>query len=194
MAEPPPQVPPLPLFASEQAQRAHCARRRRWRRRALPLALGIVALASTIALPPRPLLVWNASASAPIGLYAVTARRTFARGDMAIVRLPASLRRLAARRHYLPRGLPLVKRVAGVAPDRICAQGVRITINGHLAAIRRIRDGLGRPLPQWQGCRPLGAGALFLLMTGRADSFDGRYFGISEPGDIIGKATPLWLP
>ena len=38
------------------------------------IGLGAAALATTIALPPTPWLVWNASASAPIGLYAVSGR------------------------------------------------------------------------------------------------------------------------
>src|SRR3546814_19711190 len=37
----------------------------------IALALLGCGIAATIAVPPRPLLVWNASASAPMGLYRV---------------------------------------------------------------------------------------------------------------------------
>lgn len=194
MAEPPPKVRPLPLFAWEQDQRAHHARRCRLRRRGVLLAFGIAALAGTIALSPRPRLLWNASASAPVGLYAIGPVRAPERGDMVIAWPPAWVRDLAARRRYLPRGVPLVKRVAAVAGDRVCASDTRLTINGQLAANRRRSDGVGRPLPHWQGCYRLTPGQLLLLMTRRADSFDGRYFGVSQVGDLVGTATPLWLP
>jgi type IV secretory pathway protease TraF len=29
-------------------------------------------------------------------------------------------------------------------------------------------------------------------MSERADSFDGRYFGVSKQADVIGKARLLW--
>jgi type IV secretory pathway protease TraF len=47
-------------------------------------------------------------------------------------------------------------------------------------------------MPRWTGCRRLGPGVLFLLCPGRADAFDGRYFGISRRAEIIGTATLLW--
>ena len=62
------------------------------------IGLGAAALATTIALPPTPWLVWNASASAPIGLYAVSGRQDIASGDMVLVRVPDRWRRLAAER------------------------------------------------------------------------------------------------
>ncbi|QCI79108.1 hypothetical protein E6W36_04565 [Hankyongella ginsenosidimutans] len=54
------------------------------------IGLGAAALATTIALPPTPWLVWNASASAPIGLYAVSGRQDIASGDMVLVRCPTA--------------------------------------------------------------------------------------------------------
>jgi type IV secretory pathway protease TraF len=46
-------------------------------------------------------------------------------------------------------------------------------------------------MPWWSGCIVLRRGALFLLMDS-SDSFDGRYFGPSARGDIIGKVSALW--
>ena len=90
--------------------------------------------------------------------------------------------------------MPLVKRAAAVAGDRVCAQGPLIIINERVVAARRRADVAGRPLPQWQGCRRLVEGEVFLLMAETPDSFDGRYFGVSAPIDLIGRATPVWLP
>jgi len=181
----------LPLFAWGDALRAGRARRTRLRRRAGLIAAGIACLAATVARPPAPLVLWNASASAPVGLYAVTPGAPLARGDMAVAWPPLAVRDLAARRRYLPRGVPLVKRVAAVAGDRVCATGRVVTVNDRTAAIRRPADSAGRRLPGWQGCIRLDRGAVLLLMTEAPDSFDGRYFGITGEGDIVGRATQL---
>ncbi|WP_162986877.1 S26 family signal peptidase [Sphingomonas paeninsulae] len=157
------------------------------------IGLGIAAVVATIVDHPRPRLVWNASASAPVGLYAVTAITTPRRGDLVIAWPPSTMRDLAARRHYLPRGVPLVKRIVAVSGDRICAGGDAISIDDRLVAIRRSRDAQGRSMPQWTGCITLHRGTVFLLMTKAAGSFDGRYFGPTGPQDLIGKATPLWV-
>lgn len=150
-----------------------------------------VALGLTIATPPRPRLVWNVSASAPRGLYWVAPGVAIARGDMAIAHVPGQWRRLAARRRYLPAGVPLVKRVAAHGGDRVCATGAEIQINGRQAAMRRDSDGSGRALPRWSGCVTLGRGMVLLLNASR-ESFDGRYFGPSVSSDILGKAGLLW--
>jgi conjugative transfer signal peptidase TraF len=183
----------LPLFAWGNALRAARARRTKLRRRAGVIAAGIACLGLTIALPPLPRLVWNASASAPIGLYAVSPGALLKRGDMVIAWSPAEARQLAASRHYLPSNVPLVKRIAGIAGDTICAVDRVVAVNGRPVAKRRVADAAGRPLPAWQGCIRLGPGMVFLVMTETPDSFDGRYFGPTLAQDVIGKATPLWL-
>jgi type IV secretory pathway protease TraF len=105
---------------------------------------------------------------------------------------PAPARRLAAARHYLPAAVPLVKRVAAAPGDRVCATRETIFVNGRLAALRRLRDPSGRPMPWWSGCRVLRQGELFLLSPDTPDAFDGRYFGISGSSQIVGKAKLLW--
>ena len=79
----------LPLFAWAEAFRIGRTRRRRLGARAALAALGIGALCATIAVPPSPRLVWNASTSAPVGLYRVMPSAPVATGDMAVAWLPA---------------------------------------------------------------------------------------------------------
>jgi conjugative transfer signal peptidase TraF len=174
-----------------QSLRNARSRRRLLARRSLAIAGLSAALAATIALPPRPFFVWNASASAPIGLYHVGGT-DLATGDMVIAWPPAGIRDFAARRHYLPANVPLVKRVAGESGDTVCALGQEIFVNGRWIAERLVRDGAGRPMPWWTGCVTLRHGAMFLLMTDSPGSFDGRYFGPTGRSDIVGKATLLW--
>lgn len=188
--------PDLPLFAWSDALRRRRMARDRARRRAfatIAVAATIaLALAATIMLPPRPRLIWNASASAPIGLYRVTSGSGLRAGDMVIAWAPAEARMLAARRHYLPLGVPLVKRIAAVSGGRVCAIGPVVSINGKPIATRRRFDRQGRVLPWWRGCARLRAGDLFLLMTDAPDSFDGRYFGPTHAESVVGAAHLLW--
>lgn len=155
-------------------------------------AIAATGAAATLLWPPRPILLWNASASSPIGLYAVAAPDDLDRGDRVIAWAPAWARSFAADRGYLPSNVPLVKRVAAVPGDRVCAAGEAIHVNGRLEVLRRLDDAQGRPLPWWTGCVDIAAGELFLLMPGSAGSFDGRYFGVTDRRDVVGEATLLW--
>lgn len=159
---------------------------------AMMAVLGIAALGSTEIAHPMPRLVWNVTASAPVGLYRVEAAVALQRGDFVLAWLPDAVRELAAERAYLPANVPLVKRVAALAGDTICREQARVTINGIAAATARRADSRGRSLPQWNGCRTLGQKEVFLLMPTVPDSFDGRYFGPIATSSIIGKLVPLW--
>lgn len=181
---------PLLAWGDELRRRA---RQRRRLLRSLTLGIGCLPLAVTILVPPKPRLVWNASASAPIGLYAVTPGAAVERGDIVVARPPDPVRALAGRRHYLPVGVPLVKRIAAAPGDEVCAIGPRLFLNGEPLAERRRADAEGRPLPWWNGCLHLGPHRFLLLMTDAQMSFDGRYFGPSDARDLLGKATALWL-
>lgn len=179
------------LLAWGETLRTEKRRRVRLRGHILFVGAGTLILLLSAALPPAPLLVWNASASAPIGLYAVAPGAFVEPGDMVVARVPKRYRLLAATRRYLPRNVPLVKRVAAYAGDEVCGLGRDIFINGRWTASRRAADATGLPLPWWSGCLVLRGRQLFLLMDSPA-SFDGRYFGPTDGDDVIGKATLLW--
>ena len=168
--------------------------RRRTRRRLGLLALiGVMAalLAASMLWKPPVLLVWNASASAPTGLYGLRPKAPVRRGDMVIAWTPGPARELAARRHYLPANVPLVKRVAAAPGDEVCAAAGSVLINRRPVARRQRVDGAGRPMPWWNGCRHLAAGEYFLLMESPG-SFDGRYFGVTRREELVGQAVLLW--
>lgn len=173
-------------------------RQLRARRRPVLLfgGLGLALMAATATLDfvwhPAPRLVWNASASAPIGLWRIAPGASVQTGDMVLAHMPASVSDLAARRRYLPANVPLLKRIAARTGDTVCATGAVITVNAVPVAMRLAADRLGRPLPWWQGCETLQDGRIFLL-TDTPYSFDGRYFGAVSTASVIGKATPLWL-
>lgn len=181
-----------PLLDWGEQLRATKRKRRILGRRVTVAGIGITLLGLTIAFPPAPRLVWNASASAPVGLYAVTLGAPVDAGDMVIARLPDPWRMMAAQRRYIPANVPLVKRVAAVAGDEVCALGQEIFVNGKWVVERRIADAKGRPMKWWSGCVRLRGRQLFLLMSDSPASFDGRYFGVTEGGLVVGKARLLW--
>lgn len=154
---------------------------------------GIVAacLATKSGVMP-PILIWNASASAPIGLYLRRDETGVSHGDLVLVEPPRALARFADERHYLPFGVPLIKRIAALSGSTICGQGDTVSIDGKVLLKRQKRDGRGRSLPAWSGCHRLNADEVFLAMEGVPGSFDGRYFGALPVTTIRGRLVPLW--
>lgn len=182
--------------ARHRSARAAGADRRQGRAWLAPMptiaaAAAIAGAAATFGCSPRPLLLWNASASSPLGLYLLYPPGRPAPGETVIAWPPAQARRLAAARGYLPASVPLVKRVAAAGGDRVCARADAVSVNGPLAALRRPSDPSGRPLPWWSGCALLRPGELFLLSDSPA-AFDGRYFGITQARDVIARARLIW--
>ena len=166
-------------------------RRRHARATLESMTLGVVMLGLSAVLRPIPRLVWNASASAPIGLYGVVPHAAITRGDLVLAVLPPAARTLAAERNYLPMGVPVAKHVAALAGDTVCSRGDIITIDGRTVAKRLSTDTHGRALPAWTGCQTLRRDQMFLLNT-PPDSFDGRYFGPVERRAILGKLVAIW--
>lgn len=153
---------------------------------------GAILVAGPVLFVSTPRLVWNASASLPVGLYRVHAVERLAVGDIVLVRTPPALVPLFAERGYLPAGVPLLKRIAALPGSAVCRAGLQIAIDGTYAGLAREGDQLGRALPVWQGCWLLGFGEVFLMNRGVPDSLDGRYFGAVPVASIIGLAGPLW--
>ena len=159
--------------------------------RAVILFAAGIAIAALF-MPEKPRLSWNASASAPVGLYLASCARNLTRGDLVLAEPPEQVRPFAATRGYLPLHVLLVKRIAALSGDRVCALENRVIIDGRVVALRREWDGRHRVLPRWQGCRTLGGNDVFLLMADVPASFDGRYFGAVSRGAVLGKLKPLW--
>jgi len=154
----------------------------------LGLMAGVAFLAASC-FPKRPLLVWNASTSVPVGLYRI-APSVPGLGDLALARLTGPIAELADHRGYLPRNAYLLKPVAAVGGDRVCRFGVHVFVRHRLAALALGRTTATHPMPNWQGCRTLRNGELLLLADDRA-SFDGRYFGPLGREHIVGHAVRL---
>ena len=158
------------------------------------LIAGIVAAATlaTLAMPVSRFAIWNRTASVPTGLYLIRGAASLHVGERVAIDPPPDLRRLLAERHYLPDGIPLLKRIAAVRGQRVCRFAHSVTIDGEFVGVARARDRLGRPLPTWFGCHKLRSGELFLMNPAAPDSVDGRYFGMLRMARVIGRAVPVW--
>ncbi|TPG38933.1 S26 family signal peptidase [Sphingomonas koreensis] len=156
-------------------------------------AVALAALTMPLIAQPNLRLVWNVSASVPLGLYRIEPGRHPLVGELAAVRPSPALARLMADRHYVEQGALLVKPVAAVTGARVCRRGHTVTIEGLRVASALDHDRFGRDLPRWSGCRALGASDYFLLARNVRASFDSRYFGPVAATSVIGRATPLWV-
>jgi conjugative transfer signal peptidase TraF len=150
-----------------------------------------VSFAAIAITDPLPRVIWNASASAPLGLYRIQPDRDPALGALVAVAPPEPLSRWMAGRGYLGDGVPLLKYVAAKAGQRACRIGRTVSVDARPIAIALGHDRLGRPLPVWQGCRTLAADELLLLNPEHPDSLDSRYFGPLSASTVLGRAVPI---
>jgi len=140
-----------------------------------------------------PLVVYNASGSAPLGFYYLE-NRLPGRGELAVFKPTPAIELLIIAHEILPMPVPLIKQVVAVEGDEVCRSNDptdAIMIGGRLLAEVQATDHAGRPMPSWEGCLRLISGEYFLLQP-HPLSFDSRYFGPVLRCDILGVARPLW--
>jgi conjugative transfer signal peptidase TraF len=141
---------------------------------------------------PVPKLIWNATASVPIGLYAMRPAGALRVGELLVVKPPEPLATFLDERRYLPKGVPLLKRVLALPRQVVCRTDRTITVDGAAMGEALNRDRRGRPLPAWRGCHTVAPGEVFLMNRQSEDSLDSRYFGPLPVTTIAGRADPLW--
>ena len=152
----------------------------------------VLGVALSVLFRPAPRLIWNASASVPIGLYAVRPSGALHVDELLVVMPPQPLATFLDERHYLPKGVPLLKHVLALPGQTICRSDRTITVDGVTMGEALDRDHLNRSLPVWHGCRVVADGEVFLMNRQSGDSLDGRYFGLLPTISIVGRADPLW--
>ena len=150
-------------------------------------ALAVAAIASKPLINPVPLFIWNASNSVPIGLYLLSKRQPNF-GEIAVIRPPEWVEIYASSRGYLPLQTPLLKPVRAIKGSIVCRFGRYISIDGKLVSRAKYLDTNHRMLPVWKGCRTLKSDEILVLGQHR-DSFDSRYFGPVDRGQVLGTAV-----
>ena len=155
------------------------------------ISVAVVLLLSTIGgVPPR--YIWNASSSVPIGRYRLQPATTLAVTELVAIQPPDLLAAFLDLNGYLPIGVPMLKRVLALPGQTVCRSYLTIAVDGIDVGEARERDGRGRPLPVWHGCRIVADGDLFVMNWQSIDSLDSRYFGPLPASAVIGRAVPVW--
>lgn len=150
-------------------------------------AIALSACAACTRAQPAAWLV-NETPSLPRGIYHLSLAPV-SRGAIVAVTPPRPARQYL-RQLGAPPGARLLKRVAAVRGDTVCRHGQQLTWpRGAVTALSV--DRRGRPLPQWQGCRPLG-GDEVLVLGDTPNSFDSRYFGPVRTTEIDGPYREAW--
>jgi type IV secretory pathway protease TraF len=115
---------------------------------ALVTVLASVAVIETMLGPkPAPRFVWNASESVPTGLYQVQPTRPLVVTTLVVAYPPEPLATLLEDGGYLPRDVPLIKRILALPGQTVCRTGPTIAVDGTEMGVARERDHRGRVLP-----------------------------------------------
>jgi conjugative transfer signal peptidase TraF len=145
---------------------------------------------------------FNSTPSFPRGLYWITAT-PIERGSLVLACPPPSEAIAEARRRgYLDAGFcpggsaPLIKRVAALGGDWVTVAPAGVEVNGSTLPNSRplAADADGRPLPVYRTeGRTLAPGEVLLMSDFNPLSFDGRYFGPIERGQVQAVVRPVWV-
>lgn len=154
------------------------------------IGVGAIVLSTAIDMPT--VFLWNASPSAPIGLYRLQSIDNLEPRDLVAVAAPDPIAAFIAERGYLPPDIPLLKHVAGLPGQIVCRLGRSITVDGVAVGEAQHTDSRRRPMPVWQGCRRITANDVFLMNPDAENSLDGRYFGPIPRNALLAEAIPIW--
>ncbi len=142
----------------------------------------------------------NLTPSMPLGLWQVSGAADVRRGAAAVVCTPrGDATRVGRERGYIgpgacPNGTePLLKVVAAVAGDTVAVTPDGLAVNGEAlpGTGRRTHDTAGRELRAWPaGIYTVQPGTAWVV-TPAPDSWDSRYWGPVQAGDVLGTARPM---
>jgi type IV secretory pathway protease TraF len=118
--------------------------RLRW---AIATCAATLAVALSADFHPLPKLIWNTSASVPIGLYAVRPAGALHATELVVVQPPDALASFLDKRHYLPNGAPMLKRVLALPGQTVCRADRAIT-SRHFGPLP-VTAIVGRADPLW---------------------------------------------
>ncbi|WP_026941032.1 S26 family signal peptidase [Hellea balneolensis] len=155
------------------------------------ITMAVIATSAEIAFPPKPLILYNPSPSAPIGFYKLNTDVPPTLGAQVAAYAPEWARKMADERGYLPYDYPLIKPVMAVSGDEVCyhKSGVRVP-NGAVIPVLG-RDHSGREMPALSGCIFLKSDEYFIASPDVQAGFDSRYFGPVKLTDILGQVEYL---
>jgi conjugative transfer signal peptidase TraF len=176
-------------------------RARRWRR-VVPLAWRLGSPLAALGACGLAGLRLNLTGSLPVGLYRVSAAAPV-REAIVLTCLPPSVAAFARARGYVPSGgacpggaLPVGKPIRAIAGDTVTVTPTGLLVNGRPVPNSRAlaADRQGRPLPRLAVRRyVVRPGTVWVVSSYSRFSFDSRYFGAVETGQIRANVRRLWF-
>ncbi len=157
----------------------------------IAVTLLIVATGTEISFPPKPKLLYNPSASAPIGWYKLESKSPLKIGDQVAAYAPDWARKLADERRYLPYEYPMIKTIWASSGTQICTKNNLVSVPNYPVITSLPQDSLGRNMPKLSGCFTLKADEYFLVSPDVQAGFDSRYFGAVRRENILGRVDFL---
>ena len=146
---------------------------------------GVAVSVAALVCAGSPQILINHTPSEPLGPYWRIHTPPAVGALVAFKAPPAAFPYADQRLSYL-RGELMLKAVAAGPGDRVCTTGASLAINGVMRGRIVERDGQGRRLPRWRGCRRLQPGELFVFSNRVPNSFDSRYFGPISVRSVTG--------
>jgi type IV secretory pathway protease TraF len=116
-------------------------------------SVAVLGIAAASAMPMPLKLIWNATASAPIGFYTISPAGRIEVPDLVAVMPPEPFASFMVERGYVARDVPILKHIVGLPGQRVCRNGRAISVDDVPLGEARDHDSRGRDLPAWQGCR-----------------------------------------
>ena len=158
------------------------------------VAIGFIfCLLLLFGLVPLPkILIYNRTASLPVGWYLQIPASKYNIGDLVVFSPPAAAQSLAEQRNWLKKGEPLLKRIGalGNTPWEIDDSGQFFIAETYIGNTSET-DSLGRAMPRIRGKFYVGPDE-FLPVSPHPGSFDGRYYGAVPLSHIQCKAVPIY--
>ena len=94
-------------------------------------------------------------------------------------------------RKWLPRNIPLLKKIVGIPGDYLCIKEGATYINEKWVAKIYSQDSNGDALPVFKYCANIPKDQYFMQGIGNPHSFDSRYYGLVRKDQIRSKAVKL---
>lgn len=94
-------------------------------------------------------------------------------------------------REWLPKDIPLLKKIVGVPGDFLCTKAQNVYINEQWIGKVYQTDGKGNALPIFSFCGKIPKDNYFMQGVANPHSFDSRYYGLVNKSQIMSKAVKL---
>ncbi|WP_162896448.1 signal peptidase I [Cysteiniphilum halobium] len=129
--------------------------------------------------------------SMPEGWYFTYPQLDYHKGDSVVFIPNQQTENYILARKWLPKGIPLLKEIVGVAGDSLCIKNQNVYINGQWIGKVYKTDGQGNILPMFRFCGTIPKDSYFMQGVANPHSFDSRYYGLVNKAQIMSKAVKL---